>query len=94
MFKRKKGKWYLEHDDKFENAIFPIPGEYDTEEAARQAASDLILAEQSMATGELDPRHFAYLGDKVVPEYDKDRLIIVGPNNTRMRVTPAHEGSN
>ncbi len=80
------GKWRLEKDDKFENAIFPIPGEYDDQSTAMQAAEDLIRSEQSL--GELSPTHFAYIGDQKVPEYDRDRLIVVGPDGTRIRVNP------
>ncbi len=79
-------KWFLEKDDKFENTISRISGEYEDQEAAMKAARDLILAEQSL--GDLPAHHFAYLGKENVPEYYKDCLVVVGPNNVRIRVVP------
>lgn len=79
------GVWRLELDDKFENAYFPIPGEYEDQDAAIQAAKDLVKSEQSL--GELPPNHFAYLGSQRVPEHEKDCLIAVGPNGERVRLS-------
>lgn len=72
------GKWKLEGYDAFSREDYPLPGEYDTEDAAITAAKkrleDLERTQPSESSGGQDGL--------------QDRVYLIRPDGTKFRVLP------
>jgi hypothetical protein len=75
--KKKNGKWGLEGFDTFSNETYPLSGEYDTEEFARDAAkkrlSELEKTQPSASSG----------GQK--ESGIQDQVFVIRPDGTKYR---------
>ena len=72
------GKWKLEGYDTFSREDYPLPGEYDTEDAAVTAAKKhLEYLERTQRTGARGGQ-----GDI------QDQVYLVRPDGTKVRVLP------